>query len=461
MKINRNVSGLGRSGWQRCRRLALLTIMGLTAVQAHADRVDLPAIYGPSNLGTMENGTVKLEIEGTVPDSISPCISGFSGPSTFTWMGSYSYLTGNYDIATAKSNASGCTYTAIPDVGWIHLSSGSVAVRSSATEEVVQAANSTVDYFIQSNVSPAPRTGHLYVITEGTLFTVTITQYGNGSAEHSHDYTGTGTGELAVWRPSNGTWYVQEPWYYPLTLTQQWGLPDDVPVLGDYDGDGAADFTVWRPSNGTWYVRPSTHHAAPITQQWGLNGDIPVPADYDGDGKTDFAVFRPSNQTWYVINSLTGIAVGQPFGWSGDIPVPADYDSDGKVDIGVFRPATAMWYFLGSRDGVVHSQQLGLPGDVPVPTTYNDYRGYGFFLIWRPSTGGWYSAPFGGATYGPVSYGLAGDIPLYPIIADLAVWRPSTGTWYVRSNADGSNLLVANWGLPGDVIPGAPHTAAK
>ena len=103
---------------------------------------------------------------------------------------------------------------------------------------------------------------------------------------------------------------------------------------------------------------------------------------------------------------------------------------------------------------------MGLPGDIPVPTTDNSVRWRSFFLVWRPSTGQWYSASFGESTSTPIAYGLTGDIPLYPVINGYAVWRPSTQTWYVRRNADGSNYLVASWGLPGDVIPGAPHTAA-
>ena len=60
-----------------------------------------------------------------------------------------------------------------------------------------------------------------------------------------------------------------------------------------------ADLAVWRPSNATWYVLGGPGSAQTV-QGWGLTGDIPTPGDYDGDGKTDFAVFRPSDGNWIV-----------------------------------------------------------------------------------------------------------------------------------------------------------------
>src|SRR5438445_4593210 len=63
-----------------------------------------------------------------------------------------------------------------------------------------------------------------------------------------------------------------------------------------------ADLAVWRPSNGEWYVLGGTNSAQTYFN-WGTSGDVPVPGDFDGDGKTDFSIFRPSSSTWWVYRS--------------------------------------------------------------------------------------------------------------------------------------------------------------
>ncbi len=47
--------------------------------------------------------------------------------------------------------------------------------------------------------------------------------------------------------------------------------PGDIPAPGDYDGDGTTDVAVFRPSNGVWFVNDIAN------TPWGTSGNVPLP----------------------------------------------------------------------------------------------------------------------------------------------------------------------------------------
>ncbi|MGI8788462.1 MAG: FG-GAP-like repeat-containing protein [Pyrinomonadaceae bacterium] len=184
------------------------------------------------------------------------------------------------------------------------------------------------------------------------------------------DWDGDGKADPAVYRggaAGGQSLFFYRPSSQPAVdfETVYWGAGGDQAVRGDFDGDRRIDAAVFRPSNGVWYIRQSSNNQA-FYKQFGAATDRRVSGDFDGDGKTDVAIYRDG--LWAVLQSSNNGQTYRQFGATTDAVAAGDYDGDGKTDFAVFRDG--VYYILNNANSQTSVRQFGAANDKPVASAF-------------------------------------------------------------------------------------------
>jgi hypothetical protein len=264
----------------------------------------------------------------------------------------------------------------------------------------------------------------------------------NGDIPLVGDWNGTGTGKVGLFRPSDGTFYLDyngngvwdgcAPSGSDRCLAI--GLNGDIPLVGDWNGTGASKVGAFRPSDGVFYLDYNGNGVwdgcgTDRCLQIGMNGDIPLVGDWNGSGSSKVGAFRPSDGTFYLDYNGSGAWDGcgvdrcLQIGLNGDVPLVGDWNGTGSSKVGAFRPADGTFYldYNGSGTwegcGTDRCLQIGLNGDVPL---VGDWNGHGSSKVgaFRPSDGTFYLDYNGNGVWDGcgtdrcLQIGLSGDTPL-------------------------------------------------
>lgn len=192
------------------------------------------------------------------------------------------------------------------------------------------------------------------------------------------DYDGDGKADIAVYRRSEGIWYIIRSSDNQMQA-EVFGLgPNDFANVGDFDKDGKNDLTVIRTTvNGfAWFTRRSSDGTMNVVL-WGApatDSSFPtVQMDIDGDGRQDHMVMRDPNGvattgapvTFFIRRSSDGQMFVLQWGLDTDARLFGDYDGDGKTDIVARRNegGQLVWYIYQSSNGQGRAVIFGAASD--------------------------------------------------------------------------------------------------
>ncbi|MBJ2130626.1 VCBS repeat-containing protein [Alteromonas sp. IB21] len=168
-----------------------------------------------------------------------------------------------------------------------------------------------------------PSTGHWLIKFTGTGEVLRkATRFSSGFIPTVADFDGDGIDDIGYRNPATGVWYLYKSDGYShasdkggdYTEIYFGSKEEDIPVHGDFDGDGIDDIAVRRPSIGSFFIKHSSTGKIYRTFFGSQPTDIPVVEDYDGDGITDIAVRRDSASGIYVLSTRYNQILRKGFG---------------------------------------------------------------------------------------------------------------------------------------------------